>query len=155
VPPWAETIVASPLATSTILALGLNLVLNVGVSSRASTQTRLDAGLNDGIARFLERQGASWGARGDVIGRATPAVTERCEELREITGAPSATVDLHFDDFRLLATIRLSSENKLQGSSQGDVFEAALQQIAATIARRYDCSARLLRERGVVLGFEH
>jgi xanthine/uracil permease len=40
-PPWAAAVVASPLATATILALVLNLALNAGVSSRASTTTRL------------------------------------------------------------------------------------------------------------------
>ncbi len=154
-PPWAETLLTSPLAVATILALGLNLMLNVWVSSQAATSLSLETGLTDAVTRFVERQGASWGARGDVIGRAIPAITEWCEELAETTGADSATIELFFDEFRLLATIKPSPELDPKGSQPKSVSEGQLEQAARTIARRYDCTARMVAGDGVVLGFDH
>jgi NCS2 family nucleobase:cation symporter-2 len=154
-PSWAGAVLASPLAAATILALGLNLALNVGVSSWAVVSVGIDEGLKDAVARFFDQQGASWGARIDVISRAAPAVTEWCEELRAATGAGAATIDLLYDEFKLLATVRPAptGDPGEEGSRKAstELFELA----ARTIARRYGCTAKLLPEQGTVFAFEH
>lgn len=155
-PPWIETLLTSPLAASTILALGLNLVLNVGVSSRASQQFDLDNDSSEAVARFLERQGASWGARSDIISRAAPAVTEWWEELYETINSSSITVELFFDEFQLLATVKPATDPGSEGMrGQHARSEPQPEKIARMIARRYGCTVRLLPNYGVVLRFEH
>jgi NCS2 family nucleobase:cation symporter-2 len=155
VPGWAQAVVASPLATATILALCLNLALNVGVSSQATAEVALDGAMKDALARFFDRQGASWGSRVDVIGRATPAVTEWCEELRATAGSAAATVELLYDEFRLLATVKPTAADDAgrdqPSAAPGSLLEAA----ARTIAHRYGCAVRLLPEGAVVFAFEH
>lgn len=141
-PAWAATVIESPLATATILALLLNLILNVGVSNRATTRITLDANLGDAVAYFVDRKGASWGARRDVIDRASPAITDWLEELRETSDA--ADVDLFFDDFRFIATIRL-------GANDYSVAERT----ADTIDHRYGCQHRLAGDGTISLTFEH
>ncbi len=154
-PPWAETLLASPLAVATILALLLNLMLNVWVSNRAATSLSLEAGFGDALTRFIERQGASWGARGDLISRTIPAVTEWCEDLRQATGASSAVIELHFDEFRLLASIKPDPEGAATLSAPEDASAVPLEQCARVIAQRYDCTAKLASDNAMVLGFEH
>src|SRR5690606_6240878 len=137
---------------STILALGLNLVLNAGVSSRAQLELALDATTSEKISRFFERQGAGWGARGDVIRRAAPAVTEWCEELAVILGVKTFRVELQFDEFKLSATVRGGPTGNGMHSLEAS---AALEYAARTIERRYGCRARILAGGSTCLEFEH
>ena len=142
-PPWAAVIIGSPIATATILALLLNILLNVGVSQSASGAVVLDAGLGDQVARFVEKRGASWGARREVIDRVVPAITDWCEEFRD-GSATSAEVTLSFDDFRFVATIR------------PDQPESSVPaRVGALLDRRYDCRHRSTPDGGVRLIFEH
>lgn len=153
-PDWVRVIGSSPLAWSTILALALNIALNAGVANRASTRLRFDETLSEFVNRFVSRQGASWGARGGVMRRAAPAITEWCEELRQTLGRDAATLDLQFDDFRLTATIRaLEGENgdiQMQEDLAGVIDRAA-----RNISRRYGCGVQLNTVREVVFDFEH
>lgn len=155
VPAWAEAVVASPLATVTILALVLNMALNMGVSSRAVADVEFDGRLKDAIGRFFERQGASWGARVDVISRAAPAVTEWCEELGALVSSGAATIDLAYDEFRLLATVQPASPGAPETTTTNSDARTALDNAARTFARRYDCTVRLLPGYGAVFAFEH
>lgn len=155
VPPWAQTVVSSPLAMSTILALALNLILNVGVSRLAQTRIALDNELNDAVWRFLERHGASWGARSDVIQRAAPAIIEWCEELREIAHATHVSIDIQFDEFQLVATLRTSPQDGSQEADDDAISGSSLEQIARTIAQRYECRAKRISHQVIVFNFEH
>jgi len=154
-PSWAGAVLASPLAAATILALGLNLALNVGVSSRAVVSVGFDEGLKDVVARFFDQQGASWGARIDVISRAAPAVTEWCEELRAGAGAGAAAIDLLYDEFKLLATVRPAPISEPAKGESRKARTESFELAARTIARRYGCTAKLLPEQGIVFAFEH
>ncbi|MCM5570421.1 purine/pyrimidine permease [Burkholderiaceae bacterium FT117] len=154
-PAWAVTVMGSPLAISTILALGLNLVLNAGVSSRARLELSVDAATRDRISRFFERQGASWGARGDVIHRAAPAVTEWCEEVAIVSGATRLRVELQFDEFRLSVVVRDARADADLVGVQPLETSASLERVLRTIERRYECKARILDSRSVGLEFEH
>lgn len=154
-PDWAQTVAGSPLAVSTILALALNLALNAGVSSRAQLDLAIGATTSEEISRFFELQGAGWGARGDVIRRAAPAVTEWCEELAVVTGVSRLRVDLQFDEFRLSATVRTGPADAAGGAGHLLETSAALEHLARTIERRYDCRARILDARSACFEFEH
>jgi NCS2 family nucleobase:cation symporter-2 len=135
-PDWAAAFLGSPLAISTILAVGLNLVLNIGVSSKARLTLALGDQMQDRIFRFFQTQGAAWGARADVIGRAAPAVTEWCEEIKQIARDANATIDLQFDEFHLVIDVAWSADNP------GNREEHTLDPIAGYLQRRYDCRFR-------------
>lgn len=152
---WMQAVTGSPLAVSTLLALGLNLALTAGVSSRARIELPVDRQLSDAVARFFERQGASWGARADVVRRAAPAVIEWCEELAIVAGGHRVGIDLQFDEFRLTASVHLGSRHTHAGEGSPGDTRAALDRVAATIARRYGCSARTTDDNAAIFVFEH
>lgn len=154
-PAWALALAGSPLSVSTILALVLNLGLNAGVSSRAKLDLVFDSATADRILRFFERQGASWGARGDVVHRAAPAVTEWCEELAIVSGATSLELALQFDEFRLSAVVRNGQSDSARSRAQPLDQSAALERVVRTIERRYDCRARILDAQSICFEFEH
>ncbi|MEJ2220268.1 MAG: hypothetical protein P8X80_05580 [Desulfobacterales bacterium] len=58
---WISPLFSSSLTMATITAFTLNLIFRIGVSQRASME------LSPEIYRFLESQGAKWGARPQVI----------------------------------------------------------------------------------------
>lgn len=153
-PEWVRVFASSPLGLSTLLALLLNILLNAGVANHASTRLRIDDTLNEFVNRFVSRQGASWGARGEVVRRAAPAITEWCEELRQTLGSDAAALDLQFDDFRLTATIR-ELEGQVGGNDVRDDLVGAIDRAARNISRRYGCGVRLNTVREIVFDFEH
>lgn len=153
-PAWLNLLASSPLALATLLALGLNIMLNAGVANHATTGLKLDESLSEDVNRFVSRQGASWGARGEVVRRAAPAITEWCEELRQTLGRDSAALDLHFDDFRLTAIIR-NPENAAAAPEDEDAVLGAIDRAARNIARRYGCGVRLNTVREIVFDFDH
>ncbi len=154
-PDWIALVVSSPLALATILALFLNIVLNAGVANHASTGINLDSSLSEKVNRFVSRQGASWGARGDVVRRAAPAITEWCEELSQTLGTKSVSLDLLFDDFKLSATIRNESLGGNEAALQDVSFRAVTDRTARNIGRRYGCRVKLSAVQEIIFDFEH
>lgn len=154
-PQWIVVVASSPLALATLLALALNIVLNAGVANHASTGLKLDETLAEYVTRFVSRQGASWGARGEVMRRAAPAITDWCEELRQTLGSHNAALELQFDDFRLSATIRDPDQQDVAGSVDHDALLGAIDRAARNISRRYGCGVRLNTVREIVFDFEH
>ncbi len=137
-PAWASAFVSSPLAFATTLAVCLNLVLSVGVSRTAHLGLPAGAPIQDSIFRFLEQRGASWGARADVIRRATPAIVEWCEEVLQAAPKTPFTIDVEFDEFRLLIDVACDPALTL-----GDEFP--FDRIAGHLQRRYDCHVKPLQ----------
>ena len=156
-PDWAMAFLGDPLSLSTTLAVGLNLILNLGVSKSAQLTLAAGEPVQDGVYRFFERHGAAWGARPDVIRRATPAVIDWIEELSHLTGDRAADfeIDIHFDEFRL--TVDLSWKNQMAGDGQR-AEDIELGPIAGHIQRQYDCRLRLTGDAAagqLHLEFEH
>jgi NCS2 family nucleobase:cation symporter-2 len=101
--------VASSLVFGTLVAVTLNLVFRLG-TRRSQALTVDPAALAPGqLAEFMEVQGAAWGARRDVIDRASfnlqqsiETIVESCEPRGPLT------VTASFDEFRL--DVRVSYE---------------------------------------------
>jgi NCS2 family nucleobase:cation symporter-2 len=150
-PDWAAATLGNPLALCTLVAITLNVFMNMGISNRATLAFTADGALRERIASFVERQGASWGARVDVVRRTTPAVIEWCEEFAHAGGTGELALDLQFDEFRLAATVRASpSEHSASGDRQKHLLDAARR-----IAGRYECTFELLGDTGAQFVFEH
>jgi NCS2 family nucleobase:cation symporter-2 len=156
-PDWAMVFLGNPLALSTTLAVGLNMALNLGVSKSACLSLAAGEPVHDKVFRFFERHGAAWGARPEVIRRATPAVIEWIEELHHLTGSGEAetAIDIHFDEYRL--TVDLSWKALIEGDEQR-LQDFELDPIAGHIQRHYDCRLRLTGDAAIGqlhLNFEH
>ena len=153
-PEWLAVIFSNPLALSTTVAIILNLVLSAGVSSRAQSRVAMNERLHDGVSRFLELQGAAWGARSDVIKRAAPAITEYCEELGQTLTAQEADIALDFDEFRLTARVDCVESEQTDGASDAGLMET-LRRAAKRIEQRYDCIIQVLDTDKARFEFEH
>lgn len=104
VPAALQPIFSSSLVLGTVCAVLLNLVTRIGIRQRVVLrleQGRLD---RDKVERLFSEQGARWGARRDVIGRATFAAVQ----VLEVLGDPSGGVEIEvsFDEFNLDVLIR-------------------------------------------------
>lgn len=90
------------LVLGTLVGLGLNLLFRIGL--RRSVSMTVAPGAVDPIAleRFLEENGAAWGARSDVIARAKFNLVQSVETLVSL-GVISGPIDIEasFDEFNL------------------------------------------------------
>ncbi len=155
-PEWVQAFLGSPLALSTTLAVGLNLLLSLGVSNTARISVPLSEPLRDTLNRFVERHGAGWGARNDVIGRAAPALIDWCEELRHSGWEGTAEIEMRFDEFRLSILVRPVAHDDQAPPVRVDAEQLAT--IHRHLRRRYDCSVTALSpdQMDVVrIDFEH
>lgn len=134
-PNWAAAFLGSPLAFATTVVVLLNLLLGLGVVKRARLVLTPDEPARD-VIRFLERWGAAWGARRDVIQRAGSALRDLCEEQRAAGLASEITVTASFDEFRLAAELQWT--DKRMRHVQQD-----LERAFGHVRRRYGCRVRL------------
>jgi xanthine permease XanP len=101
-PTFVRTLVSSPLALGTLVALGLNLLFRIGVhKSMSFTLTMQDRDLA-AIDDRMRELGAVWGARADVMSRAAFAVQQWVETAADTHWLDGpADVTATFDEFNL------------------------------------------------------
>ncbi len=101
-PPALHFLVGSGFIVGGFTAVVLNLVLRIGISNRATLRPEPGSSLLLQLQNFLEAKGALWGARREVVQRATLAAVEAAEAL---AGAGQArhlqAMTVVFDEFRL------------------------------------------------------
>jgi xanthine permease XanP len=101
-PVWAAPIMSSSLTVATIVAFSLNLIFRIGISQKAglSLSAEMDAGAE--IYKFLETQGATWGARPAVIEEAKHILRELVEALFMYAKTKGPVqVEALFDEYNL------------------------------------------------------
>jgi hypothetical protein len=79
VPDLIQPLFSSSLAISTVLVVFLNLLFRIGVTKRQVLELTPGVDGSQKIFEFMETQGSVWGARRDVIMRATAALNEFVE----------------------------------------------------------------------------
>jgi NCS2 family nucleobase:cation symporter-2 len=101
-PPALRPFFVSSLAAGTLVALALNAIFRLGV--RQARRLEIDPAQVDPevVHRFLEEQGARWGARRDVIERAGFNLAQSVETIVE-SCAPEGRLEVEasFDEFNL------------------------------------------------------
>jgi len=101
-PPFVKLFTSSSLLLGTLSALILNLVFRIGV--RRTVTMSVDPQNVDPlkIEQFIEGQGAAWGARRDVVGRAEFSLLQSVDTLASSAGATSPLeLQASFDEFSL------------------------------------------------------
>lgn len=171
VPPDLKPLLGSGLMVGIVCAIALNQLFRIGLARESSILLDEDhPGLQ--ATRFLEEQGATWGARRDVITRAGSTVTEAMEALSE-TGVLEGQVQLRarFDELTLRLTldypgrainldagIKHDAQQLLEMDDDSSAFEAAMASMSAAMIRALAdrVEARSLPGRGELrLLFEH
>lgn len=104
VPDAMQFLARSGFIVSGVTAVGLNLLFRLGASQHASQNFQADA-TADALARtvvdFVERKGANWAARRDVVQRAAQAALEACEAIQAAGGRKLLGINGSFDEFNL------------------------------------------------------
>jgi xanthine permease XanP len=102
VPGALAPLVASSLALATIIALVLNLLFRIGVKKTVALNVERDAIGTANISDFLRENGAKWGARPEIISRASFAANQLVEAIAENSWtAGKLTLEASFDEFNL------------------------------------------------------
>jgi NCS2 family nucleobase:cation symporter-2 len=107
VPNQIQPLFSSSLSISTVLVVLLNLLFRIGVTKRQLLELTPGVDGSSKIFEFMETQGGVWGARREVIMRATAALNEFLESaasLGLVNGKAQAEVS--FDEFNLDLEIR-------------------------------------------------
>ncbi|HSF59659.1 MAG TPA: solute carrier family 23 protein [Candidatus Binatia bacterium] len=107
VPELIQPLFSSSLSISTVLVVLLNLLFRLGITKRQLLELIPSVDGSQKIFAFMETQGGLWGARREVITRATAALNEFLESaagLGLVNGTAQAQVS--FDEFNLDIDIR-------------------------------------------------
>ena len=111
VPDLIQPLFSSSLAISTVLVVVLNLLFRIGITKRQLLELTPGVDGSQKIFEFMETQGGVWGARREVIMRATAALNEFVESaagLGLVNGKTQAEVS--FDEFNLDLDIRYDGQ---------------------------------------------
>ncbi|MEM9684163.1 MAG: solute carrier family 23 protein, partial [Pseudomonadota bacterium] len=102
VPPALAAFTTSSFSFAVVVAVLLNLLFRIGISSRATLVLSPSDNAPDAVVRFLHDQGGAWGARKDVIQRATTALTEFVDVAAPMERAgQTIRINARFDQFIL------------------------------------------------------
>jgi len=106
-PGWLKPFVGSSLVFGTAVALVLNFLFRLGVRKRVVLAIDPAADVATVIDDFFRRQGAAWGARPDIVGRATFGAQQLVESIVEYGGARGPLeLEASFDEFSLNVQVR-------------------------------------------------
>ncbi len=121
VPHWIHPVVASSLSLSAVLAVLLNLVFRIGISNKEIFKMAVQQP-SDAVFQQMERLGKRWGARPEIIYRATAAL----DELKAMVAAqkhPTDTIEVTalFDELNLDLTAKYSGKVPESVSEETDI----------------------------------
>jgi len=163
-PIYLQALVSSPLSMGMIPALVLNALFRIGIKRTASIEFTPGADAFDQLEHFADTQGGIWGARRDVIQRASRAMFETVEALELlIEPGTRAHLPMTFDEYWLEVTAEYQGKPLVTSAAAPHHDElladdSQLTRLSGVILRRLasklstDASGGRQRIR---LGFEH
>ncbi len=142
VPKSLAPLLGSSLVFSTVIALGLNLLFRLGVRKTLSIELDLSSWKVSQLDDELRKQGAVWGARADVIARASWAIAQVIDAVAEnCWRAGPLVINVSFDEFNLDVGITYQGEPlefPEQRPSEDEILESAdgVRRLAGYMLRR-------------------
>ncbi|SMC79736.1 uracil-xanthine permease family protein [Sporomusa malonica] len=101
-PVYLQPLFKSSLSATALSAVLLNLLFRIGIAKHQVTEMAPGAISSEEIAHFMEANGAAWGARREIINRASAVLNEFIESAAELGLAKGAVkVDVSFEEFNL------------------------------------------------------
>jgi NCS2 family nucleobase:cation symporter-2 len=163
-PIYLQALVSSPLSMGMIPALTLNALFRIGIKRTASIEFTPGADAFDQLEQFADTQGGIWGARRDVIQRASRAMFETVEALELlIDPGTRARITMTFDEYWLSVTTEYQGKPLVTSAAAPHHDElladdSQLTRLSGVILRRL--ASRLSTESSgggqrIRLGFEH
>lgn len=162
--PWLAPLFSSSLSVTTVMALLLNLLFRIGVASKATLLLSPGQSSSDAIFAFMDSQGGKWGARREVIQKATVALNELYETAQTVSGQPTTvSVEARFDELNLDLTARydgppMEIPTVPPGQEELLADDRALLRLSGFLIRRQADHVRIEAKGGactVHLHFEH
>ncbi|MGD0780310.1 MAG: solute carrier family 23 protein [Dehalococcoidales bacterium] len=101
-PTWISPVFSSSLSTAAITAICLNLIFRIGIAKSQTIELEPKVDSSEKIFNFMEKAGASWGARKEIINQAASAINEFFESatgLNIVKG--KIKTEVSFDEFNL------------------------------------------------------
>ncbi|MFZ5453875.1 MAG: uracil-xanthine permease family protein [Thermodesulfobacteriota bacterium] len=165
VPALVQPIFSSALSLATISVVILNLIFRLGIAKRQGlTITPEDRDFAEKLTTFMQRQGAAWGARREVIQLAESAMIEFMEALvgLKLAGGP-IEVEAKFDEMSLEVSFHYQGrllDFHPQLPSQADLLEdeEAVYRLSSFIIKNHVDRIKTGEENGrclVVFHFDH
>jgi NCS2 family nucleobase:cation symporter-2 len=143
VPEALSSLFSSSLSLTTVLVVVLNILLRIGIRTRVTLELDPRADSAEKIFAFMELHGGAWGARKEVIDRATYAMNELMEAagtLEVTTG--KITAEVSFDEFNLDVDLRYEGvpmEFPRERPTQADLLsdKTGVAKLAGFLIRNY------------------
>ena len=116
-PLWLQPLTGNALAVGTIIAISLHLLFRIGIASHQKLEIVPGPAAMEDVVLFMKRSGGAWGARPEVIAKATSALNELMETLQaqQLIKGP-LLIDASFEEFNL--NVDVSYQGELLAISQ-------------------------------------
>ncbi len=100
--PWIQPIFSSSLSLATVIAIVLNLIFRIGIAKHQTINLEVGKDSSEKIFNFMTNQGSIWGARKEVIYKATSAMSEFMQAafLLDLM-KKEVSMNVRFDEFNL------------------------------------------------------
>lgn len=143
VPDALSSLFSSSLSLATVLVIVLNLLFRIGIRTRVALELDPRADSAEKIFTFMQVQGATWGARKEVIDRVTYAISEFIEAVGALGLARNKIgAEVSFDEFNLDVDLRYDGvlmEFSQQRPTEADLLsdETGVAKLAGFLIRNY------------------
>ncbi len=108
-PDWLHPLTSTPLTMATATAMVLNLLFRIGIKQKVAATWMPGQMPSAEIYGFLEHWGRVWGARPEVVQRATQSLVELYEVLSMPgTALGNIEVEAEYDEFKIVLRMRYS-----------------------------------------------
>jgi xanthine permease XanP len=142
-PDALSSLFSSSLSLTTVLVVVLNVLLRIGIRTRVALELNPRADSAEKIFTFMQVQGETWGARKEVIDRATYAMNEFMEAAGTLDLARGKiAAEVSFDEFNLDVNLRYDGvlmEFPQERPTQVDLLsdETGVAKLAGFLIRNY------------------
>lgn len=132
-PLWLQPLTGNALAVGTIIAISLHLLFRIGIASHQKLEIVPGPTAMEEVVLFMQRSGGAWGARPEVVAKATSALNELMETLQAqaLIQGP-LLIDASFEEFNLNVDVSYQGE-LLEISKQRPTEKELLEDDAAFI----------------------
>jgi len=142
----------------------LNIITRIGIAQKKSLVLKPRKDADDTIYKFMDEQGRLWGARQEIIDRASRVITEFVEVSREIGLVKSEIQStVSYDEFNLDITLQyqgrpMDFSGTIPTADEVLADRSALYRLSAGIIQRSVDRMACVEKNGVVtlqLHFDH
>ncbi len=163
-PAWIAPVFSSSLSLSTISVILLNIITRIGIAQKKSLVLKPRKDADDTIYKFMDEQGRLWGARQEIIDRASRVITEFVEVSREIGLVKSEIQStVSYDEFNLDIALQyqgrpMDFSGTIPTPDEVLADRSALYRLSAVIIQRSVDRMACVEKNGVVtlqLHFDH